>query len=203
MRTMAIVCITVLIYVASASRAKADTIECKGPTGFPPAGMTAPFCHNGRMGFAATEYAPLSTAANMPRMRASDFARQEAEMKARGAIAKFLNDSSVWEASIRSSNMVDSSERQAWLTFVSNTQVQTVRARLGAGVALVAAEERDGAVYVTVATSPDMKDMAGSINDYRPSTNGAASSRPDSAGVDGKRVDPHTVVPKNVAPGWQ
>lgn len=178
---------------------KAEPLECTGPSELPAAGISAPYCHNGRMGFAATEYAPISQAANIPNLRAFDFAKQEAELKARGALAKFLNDSSMWETAIRSSNMVDSSERQAWLALVSNTQVQTVRARLAAGVRVVATDAREGAVFVTVATSPDMKDMASSISNYRPRSQGGSSAEGPQI-RDDRGVNPFTVVPQNVAP---
>ena len=182
----------------TASAAAQQTIPCSGPSAIPSGGMQGPYCHNGRMGFAATEFAPLSQASSMPRMRAVMFARREAEMRARSSMARFLSDMSITETSISSDASLESSERDAWMNFISTTSVQTVRAKLLAGVAVIATDEQEDVIFITVATTPDMKDLAGSVNNYRPS--GVNQSTSPKASANSSSIDPFSVVPKNVAP---
>lgn len=193
--------VSVFLFVAPIGQLAAQSIQCSGPSVIPKAGLQGPYCHNGRMGFAATEFAPLSEAANIPKARALMFARREAEMKARTAIAKFLNKASISEHEINNNSMIDSSERSLWLNFVSSTSIQSVKGKLAAGVAVIATDQADDMVYVTVATTPDMKDLSSSITNYQPGVSHIEKKNtPSPSGAPPRKfVDPFTVTPSNRA----
>lgn len=141
----------------------ATAAQCSGPSELPPAGVSTLYCHNGRMGFAVTQSAAVSQAKNLPRMRAIDFARREAELKARVELARFISESKLQSESLQKSTLLDSSERQEWQNFLSIVSEETFRTRLAAGIAIVASETRGDAVYVTAASLPDFVDVSGAI----------------------------------------
>ena len=157
----ALVCLTILSPLAPFH---AQEMKCSGPSELPPAGVSTLYCHNGRMGFAVTEFAPISQAARIPHLRAVAFAKREAELKARVALARFLSDSSLYSKTLQSESFLDSTGRSEWENFLDDTNEEAFRARLKSGIVIIANETRDGAVYVTAATTPDFSDLSSSIN---------------------------------------
>jgi hypothetical protein len=142
---------------------RVDAAGCTGPSELPPAGVSTLYCDNGRMGFAVSESAAVSQAKNLPRMRALDFARREAELKARIALARFITESSMQSEALQKETLLDSIERQEWKNFLSITSKETFRTELASGIAIVATETRDDAVYVTAASFPDLAEVANAI----------------------------------------
>jgi hypothetical protein len=153
-----------LTILLPATGARAQVTPCTGPNEIPAAGVATAYCHNGRMGFALTEFAAISQLKNMPQARARAFAKREAELKARAALAEFLSAADLSHHDVQNEEELDSAERQNWQVFMKSTTEQTVRAHLKAGIVVIAVDSREGAVYVTVATSPDLTDLAKSVN---------------------------------------
>jgi hypothetical protein len=116
------------------------------------------------MGYAVTEFASISQAANMPYPRAAEFATRKAQLKARVALARFLSESSLYGAANLDEQSIDSSERQEWNEFFHDTNGEDFRVRLKSGISIIASETRDGAVYITAATTPDLSDLSDSVN---------------------------------------
>ena len=59
--------ITFLTMFSCLAALHAQEKSCTGPSELPPAGgVGTPYCHNGRMGYAVTEFAAISQATNMP-----------------------------------------------------------------------------------------------------------------------------------------
>jgi hypothetical protein len=160
MKKLLLAAVTMLM---SATAVHAQPAPCTEPKQLPAAGVADRYCDNGRMGFAATESAAISQLKNMPRARAISFARHEAELHARAALAKFLSKGNLSFAE-HYEEQTNPAESQSWQALYKATTDHTIRDTLVAGIAVIAVDTQEGAVYVTVASSPDLSRFVDSIN---------------------------------------